>query len=247
MKILLLGDCHCPWANPKTLSKFFDYADNHGPWDLIIQLGDLLDFYSSSKFARSHNVCTPAEELIWGREQAEEIWRILHKIDPKSKKVQLKGNHCDRPKKRLLEQEPSLELLLDNQLRLLYTFDNVQTIHNSRQEYHYRGIVFLHGYRHKLGDHAVYNLQNTACAHTHRGGHVSFNYKDKIINELNAGFVADRQAVPMRYSQQTYTKWTDGWGVWDDYGPRFIPVHHELVKGSKDESSDKDKVRLILP
>lgn len=224
MKILAIGDTHFPWADKKVLEKIYAYASDHAPWDLIIQCGDLLDWYSSSRFARSHNVIKPAEEVDWGRLEACKFWTMFDKIDRKAKKIQLMGNHCDRPLKRIQELAPSLEHLLVKGIKDLYTFDNVRTIHSSRQEFVYKGIMFQHGYRHKLGDHVRYNLKSTVVGHTHKGGVITFPVNQKSLFELNVGFVADVNAVPMKYSASTITRWTHGFGVIDEHGPRFIAL-----------------------
>lgn len=188
----------------------------------IIQLGDLYDMYSASKYVRSYDLMTPKDEFEQGRETSSEVWRILKKRAPKANCFQLTGNHDVRIYKRLMEKTPELASLVS--FKSLFEFEGVKTIHDSTEELIIDDIVFMHGFRSKLGDHALYNRMSTVCGHSHKGGVLFFPHKDKMIFELNAGYLADSDTVPMRYSMQRISKNTHGFGLVDEYGPRFIPI-----------------------
>ena len=188
----------------------------------IIQLGDLYDMYSASKYVRSYDLMTPKDEFEQGRETSAEVWRILKKRAPKANCFQLTGNHDVRIYKRLMEKTPELASLVS--FKSLFEFEGVKTIHDSTEELIIDDIVFMHGFRSKLGDHALYNRMSTVCGHSHKGGVLFFPHKDKMIFELNAGYLADSDTVPMRYSMQRISKNTHGFGLVDEYGPRFIPI-----------------------
>lgn len=228
-RFIILGDMHLPWINKKTLGQFFDHLASE-KFDYCIQIGDIFDYYSQSRFARSHDLMTPKEEVIQAKVMAIDFWARVHKIQKKIKCYQIKGNHDDRPEKRLYEKSPELAPFFD--FKSPYEFKNVTTQHSSRDELilgKKEKICFMHGFRTKLGDHAKWNQMPTVCGHTHRGGVVFSTIRgdrgeDRIIYELNAGLCADTSAAPMRYSAQAITHWTQGYGVIDDYGPRFIPA-----------------------
>lgn len=217
----ILGDVHAPYCNKKTLTKIFDVIQKNKP-DYIIQIGDLYDFLSFSRFPRNVNIVTPNQEIMDGRVTAEEIWRIVKKRSPKSICYQIKGNHCDRPMRRVLEKFPEIASLVSTDH--LWKFDGVNTILDSREELVINDIIFMHGFRGKLGDHAKFNQQSTVCGHSHRGGVHFFPLKDKILFELNAGYCADPNSEALSYSLQKIVNWTQGMGFIDEYGPRFIPL-----------------------
>jgi hypothetical protein len=110
----------------------------------------------------------------------------------------------------------------------LYKFPNVKTIEDPREELIIKDICFMHGYRTKIGDHLRYNMQNTVHGHTHRGGLHFEPYNDKILWELDCGFLADQNRLPLSYTPQRKTKWTLGFGLIQEIDgmlrPQFIPL-----------------------
>jgi predicted MPP superfamily phosphohydrolase len=229
-RVLILGDLHCEFVSKEALDWVFNVVIPEKKPNIIVQCGDLYDFYSFSRFPRSHNITTPNMEILNGRACAEEIWRITKKKAPKAKCYQLLGNHCDRPKLRLVEKFPELESLLS--IDHLWQFPGVETIHDSKQELileiNKEVMFFMHGYRSKLGDHAKYNLYSTIVGHSHRGGVVYSTIYDhslkneKTIFELNVGFLGDAKSRVMDYRSQKLSSWTLGVGFIDKFGPQFI-------------------------
>ena len=221
-RILCIGDVHFPWANRSAILRALQIARHLKP-TIVLQLGDLYDLYSYSRFARSPNILTPAEEVRRGRRQAEEFWqRLRDAAGRRAQRFQLRGNHDERIAKRVLETMPELERFLDH-LSALWEFDGVKTQAAERDELIIDGVCYMHGYR-KHGDHVRYNLMSTVCAHSHLGGVVYLRHRTKTLFELNAGYIALASAVPMSYGKQKQiTRSTPGVGVIDEYGPRFIP------------------------
>lgn len=226
---LCVGDLHVPFIDKKAfrqlaemLPDIYSNAIKKNRKFYIIQMGDLFDMYSASKYVRSMDLMTPKEEFEQGRACAVEVWKILKKRAPKAHCYQLGGNHTDRLYKRLMEKCPELASLVS--FKSLFEFDGVKTIHDSTQELIINNIVFMHGYRSKLGDHTMHNRMSTVCGHSHRGGVMFFPHKGEMLFELNAGYLADSESVPMRYSMQRISRSTHGFGLIDEYGPRFIPI-----------------------
>jgi predicted phosphodiesterase len=224
-KILVVGDTHMPWMDKGCYSWLMDLAAEMRP-EVIVQVGDLYDMFSQGRWARSYDLITPKQELVQGREQAEEFWAMLQKRAPGAKCFQIKGNHDDRPMKKVIEKAPELTSLLD--INHLWNFKKVTTIHDSKKELIIDDIAFMHGFRSQLGAHARFNQMKTVCGHSHRGGVVympirGLKGKSEIIWELNAGYLGDPAEVPLQYSAQSLINWTQGAGFIDKRGPRFIP------------------------
>ncbi len=183
--------------------------------------------YSAAKFPRSHNVMTPKDEIEMGRVMAEDFWNAVHREAPGAKKIQLLGNHDIRPHKRIMEKVPELEQFFD--FSKLFEFNQVETIHDPTQELVMGDTCFIHGHR-KHGTHFTYNLMNTVLGHTHTGGVVFAKVydprlkKEKIIWELNVGYLADPTHKALMYRPQKWSRWTHGFGIIDKFGPRFIPL-----------------------
>lgn len=222
-KTLVLGDLHAPFHHRAALQSVIKFAEQNKP-DLIIQVGDLYDQYGFSKYARSLNIASPQQELDDAREYAEQMWARLRKVaGKKTKLVQMLGNHDFRAMKRTMDAMPEAEGMMNDWVKKIYTFDNVELVMDA--EFVYGGVLFQHGHRSKLGDHARYNQCNTVTGHSHQGGVV---YDAGVKGghwELNAGFLGDIQSPVFSYNaQKRVCKSTLGFGYIDQYGPRFIPL-----------------------
>lgn len=149
---------------------------------------------------------------------------------PDAEKFQLMGNHCVRPIARIMERAPEFEEDMIEKVNERYTFDGVKTIYDPREELDVNGVRFIHGYRSKLGDHAVFNQMPVVCGHSHRGGTVFIPMRDRISYELNAGYLADASHPALSYTmQKKASNWTLGFGLIDESGPRFVPLSKEYL------------------
>lgn len=223
LRVLCIGDTHSPWVNEKATLAIYECLSRE-PYDVIIQMGDLYDMYSFSKFARSHDICTPKEEIEQGYEWAHNFWSNINKLNKKAKKYQLKGNHDDRLMKRAFERWPEAASILTRAEHSLYDFPGVEVISDSRDGLEIEDVLYMHGYLTKLGDHARYHLRNVVHGHSHRGGTIFFNIGGKLIWELDCGFLGDRDMAPLQYGPTKNMLWTEGRGEVDASGPRFIPL-----------------------
>jgi len=227
--VFVFGDAHFPWSDKRAVSRAIKELgkvnkETKGKL-IIVQIGDLYDLFSFSRFARSHNLMTPMQEIETARTQAEQFWQQVHKAAPGSTCYQLTGNHDVRPMRRALEIMPAMEHIVADHMKELMTFQGVATIHNTREELEIGNILYIHGYKTKLGDHARYNQCSVVCGHSHRGGTVFIPTFDNLIFELNVGYLGDRYSEALSYTaQKRMTTWTSGLGIIDHLGPRFVPL-----------------------
>lgn len=217
----ILGDLHAPFNHRKATAAAIELIRKMKP-KIVVQIGDLLDLYSFSRFPRSLNVMTPIQEIKSGRKITEEFWREIRSATGRGVECfLLKGNHDARLSKRIAEAMPEVEGMA---AAGLWTFEGVQTMENERDELIIDGVLYMHGYR-KHGDHVKYNLMSTVCGHSHVGGVVYHPIKGKTLFELNAGYLGDPKSAALSYTKQSrISKWTLGMGYIDEYGPRFIPL-----------------------
>lgn len=186
-------------------------------------MGDLYDLYSFSRFARSHDVMTPKQEMTDARIGAEEFWTMVKKRLPKSSLYQIIGNHDARPAARMMEKFPEIASLID--LTHYWKFDGVNTISDPKEPLILEDIIFTHGFLSKLGEHMKYfGGRNTVCGHSHRGGVFYLNTGNGIRWELNAGYLADPDSAALSYRPTRFNHWTLGYGIIDEHGPRFCPL-----------------------
>lgn len=218
MSIIILPDVHHPFASQEALNNAYGIIAAEKP-DYVVQIGDLYDLYSFSKFPRNPNFITPQAECELGRERAQEMWDKVKKASPKSKRVQLKGNHDVRPIKYVADNKEAALHVLKKYVNELMTFDGVELVD---EEHVVEGIVFQHGHL-KDGAHAIYNQQSTCVGHSHRPGVLYFRNRNGPYFELNAGCLIDldSEAFSYRVNKKTH-KMTLSIGMVDDYGPRAV-------------------------
>lgn len=220
-RVLVIGDVHAPFTCIDTLTFIYQYASDFKP-DVIIQVGDLYDCFSWSKFP-SPILMSPKHELEMGRELASNMWKNLQLVAPGSDCYQLWGNHEARVKKRILETLPALDDIYS--FKEFMSFPKVTTMLDEKELLVFDNTVYHHGYWSKLGDGLNQFIGfNVAAGHSHRGGTFFKRIRGEVFWELNAGFCADDKQRPLQYGNTRTNLWTRGVGSVCDYGPRFIPV-----------------------
>lgn len=217
--VVAIGDTHFPFANLNTIARIIKLLRDLKP-DVVVQMGDLYDWYAASKYPRSQDVMKPGEEIERGRMRAEVMWRTVRDNAPKATCYQLMGNHDDRPLKRIRELTPALESLMMKSVGDLMAFPGVTTV-GGREELIIDGVAYEHGAL-QVGQHALENQRPTVVGHSHVGG---VWHRGKLW-ELNAGWCGDIGAPCFNYVRTKIVaqKTTQGFGAVDEYGPRFIPL-----------------------
>ena len=223
--VLCVPDLHLPFWDIKAVKKMLFNIHKHKPTH-IIQLGDLYDFYSFTRFDRTFNLMTPADEVKRGRELAEWFWAEVKKRAPDARCYQLMGNHDIRPYTKLMKVAPEMEQFFD--LSSCFIFDGVKTIVDDDLILTINGqrVLFAHGFYTRPGQHLNANRISTVFAHTHLpwciGSHL---LGAKALFELNCGFLGDHTALPFSYAnQRRIQKWIKSYGLIDKFGPRVIYV-----------------------
>lgn len=223
-RCLVIGDCHFPFANRKSLDRIYGLTAQTQPTH-IVQIGDLYDAFSFSRFPHGTGKIEPAAEVQDGRFDAMKMWQTLRKLAPGAICHQLIGNHDSRFEKIIFEKAPQLEFLIPS-IRALFEFPGVITQEAENQELMINDICFMHGWR-KHSDHVKNNMNSTVCGHSHTGGVAYIRIGNRVHWELNAGFIGDPNAMVFDYRKQTkFCKWTQGVGFIDVAGPRFIPFEN---------------------
>lgn len=222
MKIIIIGDLHFPYHNKHALAEVITAIKAEKPTH-IVQIGDLYDQYSFSRFTRK-NITLPEAELEAAREESTRMWRNCLSNNSVRMGYQILGNHDLRLIKRAEERLPEAQTLIRHSLLELYKFKGVKTIEDDREVLYIGNVAFHHGYLSKLGDHMRRFSSRTVVGHSHIGGVVYEQRHKEILWELNAGYLADEKAEPLRYNPTLVSKWTLGFGLIDKKGPRFIPL-----------------------
>lgn len=206
-----------------------DYISDHKK-DIthVVQLGDLMDQYAFSHFAKKY--ISSDKEIKSARFHAEKMWSIIYSLVPKADLTQLTGNHDLRMFKRTQERLPEGQEIIQQYVHELYKFDNVKTIYDYREPLWIEDIRFLHGYK-KHGTHMLHSMHKTVVGHLHTAGIVYANVElpggeKRLIWEANAGYLGDeiKFVDQLGYTAERLTKWTVGFLSIDKFGPKFISL-----------------------
>lgn len=225
VKILVAGDTHFPYNNKKATRWFLEAVKREKPTH-VVQIGDLYDQYCFSNFTKK-NIETSVSEIKRARKSAEEFWAAVRQRAPRAKCYQILGNHDARLAKRVLERVPEAFELVKEKINELYTFRKVRTLHDDRDILKIGRVSFTHGHFSKSGDHMRYQWRNIVVGHSHVGGTVFEQRLGRTLWELNAGYLGDCTAEPMRYLPTRTNKWTLGYGLitgrGNQFEPQFVP------------------------
>ena len=220
-KVLVIGDAHMPWTNMSSLNAIYLAIAKERP-DAIVQIGDLYDLYSFSRFARTHDLCTPKAEIEEGRQMAESFWKNVRQFAPGAECYQIKGNHDSRIIARAEEKYPEILALLN--IDHLWKFPGVTTIDDVRDELCIDGVLYIHGYLSKLGAHMNHFMEPVVRGHDHKLGVVFRQLRTKLIWEMTVGFIGDKKAVPLSYTKTKTNGYMQGYGIVNDGCPIAVPL-----------------------
>lgn len=221
-KTVILGDMHLPFVSNEALMSAYSFLDSNKV-QTIIQCGDIYDFYSFSKFPRSHLIINPDEEVKLARKMAEEFWKSVRRLQPNARLIQILGNHDIRPHKRILESgAPELEAFFN--FKPLFEFDGVETIHDTRKPFVQNNISFIHGFQ-GAGTHRAKLQTHVVHGHLHKGGLVYSKdpRTNKFLFELDCGYLGDPFSKVFNYTPVREKNWSHGLGFISEYGPHWVP------------------------
>jgi len=219
IKVFIISDTHFPFHNKEALKEVVKLIKQEKPTH-IIQIGDLLDWYSFSKYSRSHNFTTPKDEVARGLKDAATFWRKIRKIAPRAKCYQVLGNHDVRLKKRITERLPELSGFYSEQA--LYQFPGVKTLKSDRDYLKIDGVIYTHGWLSKSIDHANYFGKPVVHGHRHRP---AIETKGTLWS-MDVGYLAQKDSLPLSYTPTRHSNWTLACGVVHNRQPKLI-----LLKG----------------
>lgn len=220
---MALGDMHEPFVDKLALAKAIDAISRLQP-TLVVQMGDLYDLFSFSRYARSLNYMTPKDEVTLARGRAAATWATIAKAAPKAVLKQLRGNHDIRVESLLKDKVPSLAGLLG--VDDWYKFPGVVTHMDATAEVplriNGRLISLHHGFLSNPGSHMRHFETSTITGHSHRGHVLYETTRNGQRFDANAGYLAMPTANVFKYGESSKKNWTRGFLTVDASGPRFI-------------------------
>jgi len=215
MKVLVISDTHFPYQDKRAMKKVISIARKEKP-GVIIQIGDLLDQYSFSRYSRNPNFTSPEKEIKTGLKYASAMWKDLRKACPKAKCIQVMGNHDLRLRKRIMEVLPEVEGLVDH--KSLYTYSGVKTLKSDRDYVKFDGVVYCHGWLSRSLDHAKHFFAPTVHGHRHKP---AIETAGRLWS-MDVGFLGNEKTMPFNYTMSKFTGWKMAIGIVDNGQPRLV-------------------------
>jgi predicted phosphodiesterase len=104
-KVVFVGDTHAPFVDDRAVDVACQIISDEAP-DVLVHLGDLVDFYSISRFAKD-----PTRRLLLQDELeagAYALGQFDQTVSTKTRKILFRGNHEHRLEKYIVTNAPAL-------------------------------------------------------------------------------------------------------------------------------------------
>lgn len=212
LKVLVIGDVHCPYHDHRALSIAVKYALKHGCTAVYVN-GDTVDFHGISKY------CIDPRE----RDTTEERDVTVSVLDKLAKQFERRwykcGNHDVRWMKYLFERAPELVRFEELGLRKILHLDDLGFEYVDLMQVAYLGkLLVIHGHEVSLsGIHPAANLyrkvrQSALSSHVHRGDvkNVTHPVSKEITTCRTLGVMSDLHRL-----YRPFNEWTLGFAIVD--------------------------------
>jgi len=232
-KVLYVPDIHAPFHDNKAIDALIAFAKWFKP-DVVIYLGDLIDFYAISSFAKD-----PQRALDLQKEIDSAI-AVLKKINAAcngSDKYFLRGNHEKRMQKFLWTRAAELSSLKGLKVENLLQLSDfgIKYMKNGRMTY--RGNAIKHGdlVRKFSAYTAKGEMESTGMsgksAHTHRAGVYRFTNESGPYTWMECGCLC--KMFNVEYMEGKIPNWQQGFGIsyFKDGSKRFHDEFVPIIKG----------------
>jgi len=228
--LVFLSDLHIPYHNKKLLKLIYKFLKDNQP-DYIVLGGDLIDFYSLSKFNKDPRRALDIQKDL---DILHEFFKILKEICPNAKIIYIKGNHEQRLRTYKWTKAPELAYLRCLTPQALFGLDEFD-IQWEEHRWKFGKLWFMHGDKlsKHSGDSARKNREeygvNCLTGHSHRSGKSNLTnlggniggWENGCLCNLNPEYIA---GIP---------NWQNAFSVVLDYkGKIFYLSNIDIVKNS---------------
>ena len=219
---VFLPDAHVPFQDNGALSTALAFLRYYKP-QVVFQLGDLLDFYSLSRFDRNPDrILSLPDEL----EEAKDVLRRIREAAPWARFLFLRGNHEYRLTKYLWRKAPELSGLKSLKI------EELLDLYSRRIEYIESGTMTFHDFvvkhgnlvRSKSGYTATGELEKVGTSglsgHSHRLSQVYRRNVGGMFSWTECGCLC---SLNPEYMEGQVPDWEHGlaYGTYERDGNRF--------------------------
>jgi len=231
-KVLFVPDIHAPYHDNKAINAMLAYAKWFKP-DVVIYLGDLVDFYAVSSFVKDPIRRVQLQKEI---DSAVDVLKRIDAVCNGSVKYFLRGNHEARLQKYLWTQAAELSGLRDLKLEKLLKFDELGIKYKKDGRMKFRGMILKHGdivrkfsaYTAK-GEFESSGISGVSC-HTHRLARYTQTNEAGDFIWMECGCLCKLNA---EYMNGKTPNWQQGFGVgyYKEGSRRFHLEIVPIIKG----------------
>lgn len=190
-KVICIGDTHTPFADEAAVDIACQIISDENP-DVLVHLGDMVDFYSVSKYSKD-----PTRRLLL-QDELETGGQLLGRLDQavskSARKVFIRGNHEHRLEKYISDHAPALAGLPQLQLDTLLGLGPLGWEYVKHDFELVPGLLLKHGelVRGHAGYSAKGEMEKTwlsgASGHTHRLSLFSYTPRASYLRKKQSQF-----------------------------------------------------------
>ncbi len=226
---VVLSDQHIPFQDPVLEQLSIDFLKEHKP-KVIHLLGDILDFYSLSRFDKDPARLVTLQEELDG---ATQYFEKLRAACPKARIIYSEGNHENRLRRYLWSQARALSNLRTLSFEELLGLNKykIEWV-DSHSPYRIGNLLFIHGelVRRASGASAKGHMDKFGCnvihGHTHRLGAHYHRTFDTMMGAWENGCLC---TLDPEYAVKP--DWQNGWSIVWFHGDNFHVEQVCVVNG----------------
>lgn len=216
-KILLISDMHGPYHHKDSL-KFLKALQAKYKYDLVVSLGDLVDFHGISFHPKHPNLASPGDELKAVRAFVKELEKIFPSM------IIIGSNHGDLPMRKVVDAGlPTSFLRPYNEIYGVsnkWKFVDDLTI-KEKQE-----VIYLaHGINKDALKVATQRGVHHACGHYHTKYGINYISNPRsLLWGMNTGCLIDKGSLAFKYGELTLDRPLIGTGSVLYGSPKLEPM-----------------------
>jgi hypothetical protein len=220
VRVMTIGDCHCP-AMKRGYLEFLKATADYWQPDHIVMIGDLVDWCCISYHDKDIGLPNAHREVAKARKQVAGIYAEFPDAD------WLLGNHDVLPNRRAADVGLPADLL---RCHAEYWGVDGWRVHARYEYIKIDGVLYGHGERGAQGrmaaiGQATANFRSTVIGHLHANAGVEFAANEEFrVFGMSVGCGVDYKALAMSYGRRYTRKPIWGCGIVEDgVYPYFIP------------------------
>lgn len=215
--ILTISDMHLPYEH-KDAMKFLTALKKKYKPDLVVSLGDMVDWHSVSFHSKHPDLASPGEELAMIRSKVKQLEKLFPKM------IIIGSNHGDLPLRKIKDAGLPTQFLRDYNgiygVSDKWVFCDDLTLKDKSEV-----IYFAHGIAKDAAKVASQRGVHHICGHFHTNFTIDYVSNPRnLLWAVNGGCLINREALAFEYGKLTLDRPIIGTPVILKGQPRLEPM-----------------------